>query len=177
MKPSCFMFDAAFTHANLVCFARIFYSCVFNIRFSLKTSSKADLFELIVSEPAFFRMSNYYNKRIVLVMSSNVWKYFEKVKNGEAQCLLCPKKISCKGSSTSALIYHANKVHKKDVAPTPKEKMETNVSTASTIKKFCTDTSETLGEIFAKCVAIDGMSILKGVLKSSTLCFFIWKQA
>lgn len=43
---------------------------------------------------------------------SEVWKYYKKIQNKESvQCLICPKILSYKGSSTSVLLKHLDKVH------------------------------------------------------------------
>ncbi|CAH2084628.1 unnamed protein product [Euphydryas editha] len=43
--------------------------------------------------------------------TAKVWKNLKKINESTAQCLLCPKKISCKGSNTSGLDRHLQRVH------------------------------------------------------------------
>ncbi|XP_046801271.1 uncharacterized protein LOC124418588 [Lucilia cuprina] len=96
-------------------------------------------------------------------MSSEVWQYFERFGKDKAKCTKCPKILSCVGSSTSSLHNHARCVHK--IITTPKVKQGTADETASgsataknSLLKYATK-NETLGEIFARCVAEDGMSV------------------
>lgn len=45
-------------------------------------------------------------------LRSGVWKYFKKEgKTQTAQCSHCPKTLCCKGSSTSGMARHLQKVH------------------------------------------------------------------
>lgn len=48
---------------------------------------------------------------------SGVWKYFKKKDKDNAQCSRCPKILSCKGSSTSGLARHLEKVHNIVIKP------------------------------------------------------------
>lgn len=44
---------------------------------------------------------------------SEVWNHFKKLTQKEsAQCIHCPKQISCKGSNTSGLGRHLERIHK-----------------------------------------------------------------
>lgn len=46
---------------------------------------------------------------------ADVWKEFKKLPDERAQCLKCPKIISCKGGSTSGLWRHlGNKLNLKN---------------------------------------------------------------
>ncbi|GBP70320.1 hypothetical protein EVAR_52339_1 [Eumeta japonica] len=106
-----------------------------------------------------------------------VWKYFTKTpKEGLAQCLKCPKKISTKGSNTTGLVRHLEHIHKISIKNT-----ETQASTSagysadnrdeqpsdskkskSKLQKtlhFEPKNKQSLGEIVAVLAAKDGLTI------------------
>lgn len=108
---------------------------------------------------------------------SKVWKYFTKTpKEGLAQCLKCPKKISTKGSNTTGLVRHLEHIHKISIKNT-----ETQASTSagysadnrdeqpsdpkkskSMLQKtlhFEPKNKQSLGEIVAVLAAKDGLTI------------------
>lgn len=106
---------------------------------------------------------------------SGVWKYLKKLPNKESvQCSICPKILSYKGSSTSVLLKHLDKVHKikiekqkitgeKEVPSTSSSQPESEKSSSPVPKRTritnffrpCTKVSE----IVARLVAQDGISI------------------
>lgn len=105
---------------------------------------------------------------------SGVWKYLKKIQNKESvQCLICPKILSYKGSSTSVLLKHLDKVHKikigkhnltcENEVPSSSSQSEAEQSSSLVPKRPritnffqpCTKISE----IIARLVAQDGISI------------------
>jgi len=117
---------------------------------------------------------------LVHQMESPVWKYFKKVRaEDKAICSKCNKTLSCKGSTTSSLIRHLKTNHaiirefddeniknnnsdtlKSPIDVTKKRKIETQGLMTAFLKKT------SMGEILAKLVAIDGLSI-HSIVKSS----------
>lgn len=101
---------------------------------------------------------------------SSVWKYFDRDGKDKARCRQCPKQLGCRGSSTSALLNHLRSVHKIDA--TTKTDHNVNEEAGGSVKPVenCAmlkyvSRKETIGEIFSRCVAEDGLSV--SVLKKS----------
>lgn len=101
---------------------------------------------------------------------SGVWKHFKK-EVGEAQCMMCPKKLKYTGGSTSGLIRHLQNIHKISLICSKESIVENNNNTD---EKNCSaktnpDTSsnsitnymakKTLPEILSRLAAVDGISI------------------
>lgn len=115
-------------------------------------------------------------------MSSEVWKYFDKVNRDIAKCKKCNGSISCKGSSTGGMIKHLSGRHNIEIStrgskssPQPSsskkrkpEQSDTPSSSLSTvglgietggILKFVNVKRQTIDEVLAKLVTLDGFSI------------------
>lgn len=101
---------------------------------------------------------------------ADVWKEFKKLPGEQAQCLKCPKIISCKGSSTSGLWRHLKNKHnlqnqresKSDVVPLKQRKVLDTAEPASSIKQSSLLPflkRRTLCETVARLAAADGISI------------------
>ncbi|KAI8122766.1 hypothetical protein CVS40_6558 [Lucilia cuprina] len=91
---------------------------------------------------------------------SFVWNYFSKGTKSDAQCNLCPKILSYKGSSTSGLVKHLTKIHHLDqksenknidAEDSPPIKRQRNID--DYVK------SDDLNVTLAKLAAFDGISI------------------
>lgn len=106
-------------------------------------------------------------------MENSAWTYFTKEKGGEkAECLICSKLLSCKGSSTSGLIRHLQHIHKLNLLKrTANDELpsSSNVSTKPTNQPQTLTTSctkkQSMSEIVARLAAIDGFSI-RGISNS-----------
>lgn len=95
---------------------------------------------------------------------SSVWKYFDRMGKDQARCRKCPKMLSCKGSSTSSLLNHIRNIHNIDIpsklhcddegAIPSSSKIHVNNPLTKYVSK-----NESIGEIFARCVAEDGISV------------------
>lgn len=104
---------------------------------------------------------------------SAVWKYFKKIENKESvHCTLCPKTLSYKGSSTSVLVKHLDKVHKMKIGKqnsTCKGEVPSTSSSESQLSSSLVpkrpritnffQPSNKLSEIVARLIAQDGISI------------------
>lgn len=103
--------------------------------------------------------------------TAKVWKYFGKINESAAQCSLCPKQISCKGSNTSGLSRHLQRVHNISINQTPVEStsvIQPGTSSESESKRIkrekqCEITeyvaNKSLSEIISRLAAEDGLSI------------------
>lgn len=99
---------------------------------------------------------------------SSVWKYFEKdaAEPDKAICSQCPRKLICRGSSTSSLIHHLRHVHKIDIETKTQLLKKHSTSSQTSLKKYAKKGCSGLGEILPKCVAEDGISVR--AVKNST---------
>ena len=105
-------------------------------------------------------------------MSSEVWSHFKRIENSKAICKKCPKILSCKGSSTSSLINHLRGVHKINLTKRSRNPdCEEATTSGKNIQTFNTK-KETIGEIFARCAAEDGMSI-RSIKNSRVVKFYL----
>lgn len=80
---------------------------------------------------------------------SGVWQYFKKKDKEYGQCCRCPKTLSCKGSSTSGLSKHLEKVHNiiiaqgqdhdkgEDVTPSTSSIVSTSILSSATSETKC----------------------------------------
>lgn len=108
--------------------------------------------------------------------SSEVWKYFKKISDKDLeQCSICPKTLTYKGSSTSNLMKHLDKVHKiktsktstaiNEPAPTTSSQENPIPNTKQCPKRPRTDIESFLrvpvkaAEVVARLIAQDGISI------------------
>ncbi|XP_073820143.1 uncharacterized protein [Musca autumnalis] len=93
---------------------------------------------------------------------SSVWKHFDKQEKGKAKCKQCAKVLCCNGSSTSSLIHHMQRIHNIEIDPKPKSSVCEKFSTSDKkgpITKYLKQQRDCIGEILARCVAEDGMSV------------------
>lgn len=95
---------------------------------------------------------------------SCVWSYFDRDGKEKARCRKCPKLLSCKGSSTSALLNHIRNVHNINVSSNSNNNEGEEADRSATknesfpLLRYVSQ-KESIGEIFARCVAEDGLSV------------------
>lgn len=121
---------------------------------------------------------------------SAIWNYFERtVGKDSAKCTRCNKSIKCKGSSTSSLRNHLKNVHgieAKNKVDSSDEEGQPQLQPSSSKKIKISGPSsligsssmlhyvkrESLGELLAKCAALDGISI-NTITKSTAIKEFV----
>lgn len=104
---------------------------------------------------------------------SFVWNYFTEISASFAQCKLCQKSIKRASSSTSAMKTHLathNIVQNDSIKRKPEEELQNAPKFQKTVNDFIK--RESLGEILAKCAAVDGFSIA-AITKSEAIIGFV----
>ncbi|KAL0859841.1 hypothetical protein ABMA27_010181 [Loxostege sticticalis] len=110
--------------------------------------------------------------------TAKVWKHFKKINESTAQCSLCPKQISCKGSNTTGLDRHLQRVHNISVNQPPPDESKSVVQPGTSCepesKKIKRENQseitryvarKSLSEIISRLAAEDGLTI-RAITKS-----------
>lgn len=113
---------------------------------------------------------------------SAVWNYFTKddKNSNSARCSKCPKILSCRGSSTSALINHLRSVHKITIETQSTKQSAENTPSTSNVSlipfpRLTSKNKSEINEILARCVAQDGMSV-RAVQQSKIICDYLYMK-
>jgi len=116
-----------------------------------------------------------------MLKRSNVWSYFSQKQHNSpvANCKKCGKTISCRGSTTSALINHLksndiciNKKENDADCLIENENKKNKIEKPNTMLNFVKIKKESLEEILSRVAAVDGMSIY-AITKSKAIKGYI----